>query len=338
VLAAIQGNIPQELKNDENLSDVMYRQFLETTRSLFDENPDPLPDMVIWPETVFPFPLGEGKPGDIWYESGYGFSESDRREKAFLINAIVKDLLAPRDIWFLTGVLSLGKTMDGKVHKRNGVYLYDPLGERRHAYYKTILVPGGEYLPLLDVIPFLRSAVESYANQVAGLLPDLSPGFGPAVMTCKARGVAYRFGVQICFENIYGDYCRRFIKEGAEFLINISNEGWFKESAEFDQMLAMSVFRAIETRRTLFRSTNTGISCMISPLGGIPGPEDRIMKDGRDRAVQGVLIRRVPLCKNSTVYTEVGDLFWKILFYGQIVLWGLLLLQKIWVTNTSLPE
>jgi apolipoprotein N-acyltransferase len=103
-------------------------------------------------------------------------------------------------------------------------------------------------------------------------------------------------------------------------MVNISNEGWFGESSEFDQMMAMSVFRAVEVRRTLFRCTNTGISCLIGPLGRFPGPENRIVKNGKDRGVEGVLSRPVLVCSARTLYARLGDTLPKCLVLLQILL------------------
>ncbi len=334
LVAAIQANIPQEVKGSRNLTDVTYGKYLDATRRLFEEGEGPRPSLVIWPETVFPWPLGDGQPGDVWYRSGYGYTESMAKEDRFIRRALMEDLLGKSGAWFLTGVLGNRKKADGGVESRNGAFLYDPAGQRTAVYYKTLLVPGGEYLPFIDSVPFSET-IKSYVRDAAGYLPDLDPGFGVQVMRFTVGGREYRFGVQICFENIYGDYCRRFIREGAEFLVNISNEGWFKTSSEFEQMLAMSVFRAIETRRTLFRSTNTGIACVIGPEGRVPCPSERIMKDGRDKAVEGVLLREVPLCRTSALYVQVGDLFAQGIMLAQIIFLLFLYLKTLWVTKAS---
>jgi apolipoprotein N-acyltransferase len=334
VLAAVQGNIPQEVKDSRDLTGLTYKTYLDLTRDLLDRKKGPVPHMVVWPETVFPYPLGEGKPGDTWYAGGYGYSEALRRERQLIKEEVIRKILAPHGTWFLTGVIGNRALQDGTIESRNGAYLYDPSGTRKGVYSKTILVPGGEYLPFIDLLPRpFRRTIERWVKDAAGYLPDLDRGFGVQVMSFDADGTEYDFGVQICFENIYGDYCRRFIRQGADFLINISNEGWFKTSSEFDQMLAMSVFRAIESRRTLFRSTNTGISCVIGPEGGIPGPEERIQENGRDRAVQGTLVAEIPLCTSNALYTQVGDLFARLIFFAQIIFLAVLLFRFIWVTK-----
>lgn len=319
-IAAVQANLPQELKNNTASIEEVYERYLRTTRFIFEEDSKPKPEMLVWPETVYPYGLITGEKRDLRYANKpAGYPTVREWEQLKIKEEIIKGILSPHDTWFLVGAEGMRLVSDGVLEERNGAFFYDPSGRRKSEYYKTILVPGGEYLPLIDYIPFADS-LRSYALNKAGFLPDLFEGFGPVVMTMRCGGVSYDFGVQICYENIYGNYCRRFIKQGAEFLINISNEGWFKTSSEFDQMLAMSTFRAVETRKSLFRATNTGISCLIGPEGGVPGEEDRITSEGRDRAVQGVLIKEVPLCRTGTIYTQVGDLFGQAVFFGQIIL------------------
>jgi len=322
VLTAIQGNIPQKLKGDQmRHGDVMLRYLSITSRHLRRVGPVPSPDMVIWPETIYGLPVSEGEPGEIWdQKSRVGDRESRKRERTDLIEPVMKGAFWPKGTWFLVGATSYRLGAKGSLERRNSVFLYSPEGERHSSYSKTILVPGGEYLPWVENLPF-REWIESSVRGMAGFLPDLKPGDGPRLHTLHtAEGRDYRFGIDICFENVYGDYCRRFVAMGAQFMVNISNEGWFGTSAEFDQMMAMSLFRAVETRRTLFRCTNTGISCVISPLGGRPGDRDKVVVGGRDRAVEGALSSVIPVCSTVTLYTRIGDLLALVVASLQIIL------------------
>lgn len=333
VLAAVQGNIPQELKHGAGGAGQIFAHYRDVTNRIF-EAPSP-PSLVVWPETFFPFPLGEGQPGDRWLP-GIGYSESLLCERKLIGVEIVERILAPHEAWFLTGVLGYRLGKEGALERRNAAYLYDPEGIRKGVYYKTLLVPGGEYLPYIDAVPF-GDSLKNLIETQAGFLPDLEPGFGPQLMTFTASGEPYRFGVQICYENIYGDYCRRFIKEGADFLINISNEGWFHSASEFDQMLAISVFRAVEMRRSLFRGTNTGISCVIGPEGKVPPMEDRITENGVDKNVEGVLVKRVPLCHTASLYVQHGDRFAQAVFFVQIICLLFLLFKFLWGKKVASP-
>lgn len=116
----------------------------------------------------------------------------------------------------------------------------------------------------------------------------------------------WRFAPTICYENCYPAYNLRAVNAGADFLLNISNEGWFKDSVEMDQMEVASRFRAIETRRTLVRATNTGITAIYDAAGR----RRAILEDdeGRDREIGGALVRDVPISLSGSFYRRVGDL------------------------------
>jgi len=131
---------------------------------------------------------------------------------------------------------------------------------------------------------------------------DLEPGPGGPLL--ELDGV--RLGVTICFENVYGEYTRKLVREGADVLVNLSNEAWFAET-ELDVMELHSILRAVETRRALFRSTNSGITCLVRPDGRAPQGADRLVVDGRDRTVPGVLRARVPIHTDRTPYLIWGD-------------------------------
>jgi apolipoprotein N-acyltransferase len=96
------------------------------------------------------------------------------------------------------------------------------------------------------------------------------------------------------------------VKKGAGFLINISNEGWVEKSAYSYQALSISVFRAVENRVNLVRSTNTGVSSFIDPYGRITA---RLTNGGKDLFVEGALTREIILSPPGTFYTRYGDIF-----------------------------
>jgi apolipoprotein N-acyltransferase len=109
-----------------------------------------------------------------------------------------------------------------------------------------------------------------------------------------------RFGVQICFEGIFPDISRALARNGAAFAVNISNDGWFKDSAELDQMLVMARFRAVENRMGFVRATNTGISAFIEPTGRV-----HAMIEGK--GVEGVLAARVRISGAGSLWRAWGS-------------------------------
>ena len=122
-----------------------------------------------------------------------------------------------------------------------------------------------------------------------------------------------RFGVLICYEDVFPELARRAALLGADFLVNLSSEAWFAGSAEIPQHFQISRFRAIETRLPLVRCCNVGVTAFVDPAGRVVS-----MLEGSDRpGVRGWLRGRVPLARANgpavrpvyTVYTAVGDVF-----------------------------
>jgi apolipoprotein N-acyltransferase len=167
-------------------------------------------------------------------------------------------------------------------------------------YDKLHPIPWAEYVPL--GLHFVGDLIERYA----GFEMSMLAGEHAVVFPFGDDG-AWSFGALICFDVIYPRYSRRMVAGGARFLVNMTNEAWFGESAEFDQLLAISVFRAVENRVSVVRATNSGISAHIDYRGRVL---DRVhSKDGRDRAVEGALRCRVGFGNGGSVYTRFGDAF-----------------------------
>jgi apolipoprotein N-acyltransferase len=178
----------------------------------------------------------------------------------------------------------------------NSAYLITP-GKNlvRQRYDKVHLLPFGEYLPLNTVVPWHRLGIPKRAN--------FEPGTKPFVFYLHG----FRFAAPICWENIFPQIARAFVQNGAQFIVNITNEAWFGHSSAPRQFLAMNVFRAVENRRSVVRCANTGISCIIDSRGRVV---DRVRDaDGNDIFVRGVLIGQVVLSDAMTLYTRWGDWF-----------------------------
>ena len=119
------------------------------------------------------------------------------------------------------------------------------------------LVPFGESIPYLDLIPFFN---ETFIG--IGIFEE-----GREARIFETGG--YKHGVMVCFESSYGAHARMLVREGAEFLSVITNDAWYGRSAGPDQHLVLSILRAVATRRPIVRSANTGISAIIDPSGRI---------------------------------------------------------------------
>jgi apolipoprotein N-acyltransferase len=190
----------------------------------------------------------------------------------------------------------------------NSAYLIPPEKEiASQRYDKIRLLPFGEYLPLKEKIPW------SYIK-----VPDIgtyTPGDKFTLFTLSD----VKFGVTICWENIFPDLVRQFVKDGAQFIVNITNEAWFGETAAPYQFVAMNVFRAVENHVYVVRCANTGVSCFIDPYGRIV---DRIKDENdKDIFVRGVLTGSVIPQKTQTIYNRFGDwLVWCSFFVSFMLL------------------
>ncbi|WMX12729.1 apolipoprotein N-acyltransferase [Aureispira sp. CCB-E] len=164
-------------------------------------------------------------------------------------------------------------------------------------YKKSKLVPGAESMPYIGNIPFFKGLILDL-----GGAPGLSLGIQDkrAVFTSSQGAVA----PLICYESIYGDYVTDYIKEGAEALFVITNDGWWDNSNGHRQHLYLSSLRAIENRRYVVRSANTGVSCFINSRGDIYHPTNY------DEAI--AIRDDIYLNDKVTFYTLYGDLIGRI--------------------------
>lgn len=220
-------------------------------------------------------------------------------------------------------------------HKRfNSALVYNADGtQRRERYDKMHLVPFGE------VVPFRQAKWWGFdLHWLYRWLNNLSPfsyggkyeyslyaGSAPSSFSIDYDGRKARFATPICYEDVIPYLCRAQVWEGSrrrvDFLVNISNDGWFLHSAELPQHLAICVFRAVENRVSVARSVNTGISGFINPNGEVYG---LVTKDGRAHGpgIVGFSQARVSLDDRTSLYGAWGDWFAFVCLIVSCVLWG----------------
>lgn len=219
------------------------------------------PDLVVWPETASPTVL--------------------RRDPQLLGD--LQSLSADAGVPLLVGSIDVDPS--GR-EVRNTAFLLTDHGIVNR-YDKIHLVPFGEYVPLAGVIGFVRGWAEFIA--------ELTPGSRPVVFS----GPPAPFGVVICYEGVFPALVRRFVRGGARFLVNMTNDAWFGRTSGPPQHLAMYALRAVEHRTAVVRAANTGVSAFIAPTG-------RIVRS-MDLYERGILAARVPLRERETLYTRFGD-------------------------------
>ncbi|MCM8801062.1 MAG: apolipoprotein N-acyltransferase [Candidatus Omnitrophica bacterium] len=267
-VAVIQGNIPQELKWDSQQKDFILNRYLSLTSQVAREKPD----LIIWPEAALPVVLEE-EP--IYFKR---------------IDDLVKNINIP----ILLGAV----TLRNNLYYNSAILVYKNNKDIAQ-YNKLHLVPFGEYVPLKKILAFLETVVP---------IGDFSPGKEYTLFKLPFNNLESNFSVLICFEDLFSELARKFVKKGAQFLVNITNDAWYKKTPAPFQHLSASVFRAIENRVFLVRSANTGISGFIGPDGRIIS----LVKDklGREIFVTGYTTERIFVNqKGLSFYTRYGDIF-----------------------------
>jgi apolipoprotein N-acyltransferase len=180
----------------------------------------------------------------------------------------------------------------------NSTILIDPEGDLENSYAKIHPVPFAEAIPFWEVAAFRK-----FIQNVVGLESGWTMGTEYKVFELPAKSGSFRFGTPICFEDAFADVCRNFLLKDVDLLVNLTNISWSRtESAEI-QHWAAARFRAIEARRTLVRSTNGGVSCVVGPYGEV--------LDSLPLFVATSKFVDVPVYRPSspTIYVRFGDWF-----------------------------
>jgi apolipoprotein N-acyltransferase len=227
----VQGNIEQGRKWNPAYQNATVQTYIELSRKQIRIHD---PDMLIWPETAMPFFLQEPSP----------------------LRKRVAGFADRHDIPLLTGAPGYASA-NGTSRLFNRAYLIGPDGRFLDVYGKEHLVPFGEYVPLHSLLPFLDKLVAGISD------------FSPGQRTDPLEYGDLAMGGLICYEVIFPGLVQERVEDGANCLVNISNDAWFGRTSAPRQHLHQAVLRAVEQNRYVLRSTNTGISGVIDPRGRI---------------------------------------------------------------------
>ena len=263
-VALIQGNIAQDLKWDRAAREEIFSIYRTLTT---EAAADPLVDLIVWPEAATPFLFANERD---FRTRLLGLARAIERPILFGSPSYARE--GPEDIMY------------------NSAFLVGAEATVLGRYDKIHLVPFGEYIPWRRFLFFLDKLVEG--------IGDFRSGELHTVMALPQG----RFAVLICFEIIFPDLVRHFVRHGAQFLVNITNDAWFGYSPASYQHLSMVVFRAVENRLPIVRAANTGISAIIEPTGRLAEQTELF----RRTWLKG---RVTPAPGASTFYTRWGDLF-----------------------------
>lgn len=279
-LALIQPSIPQTLIWDEGENETRFRNLLKLSEAALTNKPD----ILVWPEASVPNMV--------------------RHDQA-TADALV-GLATRHKVWIIVGSDD-AEARPGAFGKRevdffNSAFAISPEGELTGIYRKRRLVIFGEYVPFVKWLPFLK--VLSPAGD-----SGFTPGIGPVPFHLPSlKAVA---SVLICFEDTFPHVAREYVARDTDFLVNLTNNGWFGESAAQWQHAATAVFRAVENRIPLVRCANNGLTCWVDAAGGM---HNVFFPDTRDIYGVGYKIVTVPTMgageeRAVTFYTRFGDVF-----------------------------
>jgi apolipoprotein N-acyltransferase len=342
-VVAIQGNVPQSLKHsgDADAPQRILDRHLTLSRAALEAHPAAV--LVVWPETMIPFPFLSPELAARWPEMFESETNVIRH-----VAAATPPGASPRWAlgapYFLVGEKGSQPTLEAH-DTMDSVFFVDPLRvpatpvvphpeipawrppwevpPGRHD--KAILVPGGEYTPLGDVLPPLR-AFKDYLSPIPELTPGSreTPPFLIEVLPPEPRAHDRRnrevyAGTANCFEIAFPAFCRSWRRRGATVLLNVANYGWFGDSDMPAQALAIARLRAAELGMSVVVAGNTGPTAVVDPAGCVRA---QVSVGGKTQFVEGWCAS--PVWSDAapgrvTGYTVSGDVPW-------FVLGGLLLL------------
>jgi apolipoprotein N-acyltransferase len=281
-IALVQGSVPQQIRNDLNMSDMMARHFVV----LSDLAAKQKPSLIVWPETSNP---------DSWCETLPSAPATVPPGWDDRIKASRAEMREAAGLWKTNILFGLNASVfeaDGHVHEYNSALLVGRDGNAKGRYDKIHCIPFGEYVPLRDEFPWMQKFAP-YDD----LDYSVSAGRAETRFTLdQGTDRPYTFGVVICYEDT--DAVRALPYVGGDggppvdFLLNISNDGWFDGTSEHDEHLAICRFRAIECRRSIARAVNMGISALIDGNGRVVAPRPVAGTEWNDDKVRKLLQSR----------------------------------------------
>lgn len=278
-VAFVQPSIPQTLIWDESKDDERFRELLHLSEQALTNKID----LVLWPEAAVPKKLRYDKET---YEAVTGLA---REHHVWMI--IGADDMEPRP----------GAKSDEDIDYYNSSFLINPQGRIVRGYRKRALVIFGEYIPLEHVLTLFK-----WFTPIQG-------GFTPGerAIPFELDTVQAKTSVLICFEDTFPHLAREYVESDTDFLVNLTNNGWFGEGAAQWQHAAAALFRAVENGCPLLRCANNGLTCWVDQYGRLR----ELFRDARGTIYgAGFMTVEIPLLsdaglRTATFYNQHGDIF-----------------------------
>jgi len=281
-VSVIQGNFPAQEKWTSDLKYKILDKYLNLTYKASLDNPG----LIVWPETAIPDYINKNV------------------QMEYVIAQSVDSINIP---------VLIGTPWEENSEYYNSAVFFSKEGEIEKRYDKIHLVPFGEYFPFSKYFPFVFDIFES---------GNFSPGDDFTVFKLdKTSGrKEVKFSTLICYEDIFPNLVRKFINNGSNFIINITEDSWFGKTGATYQHTQSLVFRSVENCVSSVRAANTGLSCFISPVGRIYG---RVINDeGEELFISGYSTENIEISNIDTFYQKYGNIFAYIcifVFFGGVL-------------------
>jgi apolipoprotein N-acyltransferase len=262
-VSLIQANILPDIKREYS-----KRERISILKEMSYAAKEHKPELMVWSETSIP----------CFY-----------RESSECINKI-KDIANQCDVPILAGAPEYIINIKERIrYMYNSAFLISAQGKTIGKYRKVYLVPFGEHLPFDNSFPGLKKIDLGQGEYMPG-----------EEFTVFSLG-EFKFSALICFEAIFPRLVRRMVNNGAELLVNITEDAWFGRTAGPYQHAEMAIMRAVENRISICRCGNSGVSMFVDPYG-------RILK--KSKIFERTIVEgKIPLRKGRPFYTRFGDLF-----------------------------
>ncbi|MCA9057316.1 MAG: apolipoprotein N-acyltransferase [Planctomycetaceae bacterium] len=335
VIALLQGNFSPEVKHDDTTAMERYRTHMMLQQQAAAEQPD----LIVWPETMFPdlmVQVAEGITDDQILDviSAQGPISQDvdaeyiiKRWRDDIVERSLRDMTQAHGCAIMVGIPAQTVKLNAIESFNSAVFVRPDTGIAGR-YDKIHRVLFGEYIPLKDIFPFLQNLTPYGAGF------GLTAGDGFRMFEYNG----FRFSPLICYEDTVPQLVRQQVQQqdadgqAPDVLVNLTNDAWFRGSSELDQHLITAAFRCIETRTPMVRAVNGGISAFIDGNGQIREPDriaemdvsDRLtvnadltdlqgMRDpatGRwRRQFTGLIVGQLPTDPRASLYVKFGDCF-----------------------------
>ena len=307
-IVLIQPNVdPWDEKFVAGKEQAQLQKLIRLSESQIDSNTA----LVVWPETAVPVAINE-----------------DEMKSNYFMAPVWDFLKRHPSVNLLTGVEGFrfynekDKTpYSSKVSESNkyadsynSAVLFD--SSHFQVYHKSKLVPGVETLP--SFLKFMSPLFDKFGGTTGGYARQ------PERTVLQTYNNTYHIAPAVCYESIYGEFMSAYIRNGSDLIVVITNDGWWGNTAGYRQHENYARLRAVETRRWVARSANTGITCFIDPSGAVidPQPWDKT----------AVIKMDVPAIRNRTFYVKFGDILSRLAIAGTILLvvWSLIATLLSW--------